>query len=164
MKNEFGNEEHAKPYSEELHDEYRWTEDEIHNKIDLDNYNLIDNPEKKGIDKLIVDSNGNVEGGIDVESHGKYWHDEFPFSSVHFLVRKEKFVSDEMKNYYILVNDDMTDCCMMSMNELIKYRKIRNKVSTEGKRTDIFWDVPNDDCTWGWDSVNKKLNEVFNNE
>ena len=150
---------HYKPYSEYSHSKYKWLETLIIQRLCIRNHHLQSNSDKFGIDVLVLDNKGAVVGGLEIESHGKYWRSyPFPYDTVHFLGRKAKYINEN--NFYILTN--VKNAVMIKMDKLLNY-KPSNMTNTSVVEEPIY-DVPIEECVEGWGNINIALNAYFNKE
>lgn len=147
-----------KPYSQEMDKDNKWVEMLILGKIVVSNHKVIKNPDKYGIDLLVLNSVEETVGGIECEKHGKYWLKTFDFPTVHFLGRKAKFVNSRC--FYLMVNLDGSNVVMISFAELPKCPTIlKDTPHTHGES---FYEVSKERCVWGWVRVNEKLDQFYN--
>lgn len=149
---------HRKPFSPRSYRENKWVEDLIEKKVEIAGYRLMHNPDKHGIDLLIVNRHGKAIGGIEAEWHGRYWKKNFPFETVHFLGRKIKYIKPHY--FYMMVNNDGSEALMIPLTDLPKYeiKKMDNRLCDE----EGIFDVPNEKCIWGWKDINNYLDYYFN--
>jgi len=150
---------HYKPYDETLDGSFKWAESIVNNYVIIPHHYVKANPDKYKIDFLVYKDDF-VVGGLEVESHGKYWKNyEFPFNTVHFLGRKIKLIQPNC--FYILVNNEGDNACMIPFSKLREFRV----VELDNKRVDRehFFDVPNSSCIFRWENILKHLDNHFNN-
>jgi hypothetical protein len=114
-------------------------------------YYLEENPDKFGVDFLLLNTYCQVRGFVEIESHAKHWFEHFPFETVHFLGRKLKYVKPN--SYYIMINYNGVSSVMLPFEELKKYDVIR--MDTAVFKEDAIIDVPIDKCVWGWGNISK---------
>ena len=82
-----------KPFSQENYNKYEHCETMLLEKIVIPHHRLKRNPDRHGIDVLVIrNKDGRKVGGLEAESHAKYWAEQFPFNTVHFLGRKTKYI------------------------------------------------------------------------
>ena len=148
-----------KPYDKDLHREVAWTENRLQKQIQINGCSIIRNPDKYGIDFYVMKDNV-ILGGIEVELHGKYWKETFPFQTVHFLGRKAKCI--EKHCFYIMVNEDYSDALMIPFTQLEKFKT--DKIETTYTTKEPIFDIPLECCTWGWLNIIAELNLYFKNE
>ena len=148
-----------KPFEKSNYDKYSNLEEMVMSKIIIEHCSIEKNPNQYGIDLLIKNKDKTV-GGIEVESHGKYWTDIFPFDTVHFLGRKTKF--KDMDNYYLMTSAGFKNCVMINFNQLKdEYKTIQDN---ESCNNEPIYAIPKDQCIFGWDKVMIFLNNKFNNK
>ena len=100
------------------------------------------NPDQYGIGLLASGPKGYYE--IEVEVKHNWTGPQFPFGTVHFAGRKEKFIKDSERNLFIMLNDGLTHCLVVNGKELSKGTKVHKRtVYTEGED---FIEVPLDQC------------------
>jgi len=149
-----------KPFSKKLYDMYNYLENIVIEKINIKNHSLTKNKDRYGID-IVIKKEENVVGGIEVESHGKYWKSIiFPFNTVHFLGRKKKFIGDN--NYYLMLNESCTNCVVIPTKKLNdEFLTLQNN---EKCNNEYIYDVPKNKCIFGWDNINLFLNNEINGD
>ena len=99
------------------------------------------NPDKYGIDVLAT-KNGE-QYGFEVEVKHNWQGEKFPFNTVHFSARKQKFIG--FNHLFTMLNDDRS-CVLVVDEQALRAAKI---VSKQTKYTDneLFIAVPIHDCT-----------------
>jgi hypothetical protein len=148
-----------KEFSSELYNVFSPLEEKVINKIKIENCSIEKNLNQYGIDLIIV-KNGYVMGGIEVESHEKYWKNNFPFNTVHFLARKEKYKG--YNNFYLMVSKGCCNALMINFMKLKDdYKIIQDNVLCY---EEILYDVPVEKCIVGWDGINQHLSYVCNKD
>lgn len=148
--------EEYKPFSPGNYEKYSPLEKQTIEKINLNNYSIMKNPDKYGID-LLITYKDKIIAGLEVESHAKYWENEFPFKTVHFLGRKKKY--KENNNFYIMISAECKNCVLLPFNELLdEYLVIQNN---ESCKNEPIYDIPKEKCIFGWNEVNKYLNKYL---
>ena len=146
-----------KTFSQDKYIKFNIIEDIVKNKIDIDNYEITKNPDKYGID-LLIKRNNVIIGGIEVESHSKYWVFDFPFETVHFLGRKTKFIGKN--NFYLMTSKNNLNCVLINFNQLCTdYLKTMDNSDCENEP---IYKIPANQCIFGWDEANSYLNTIFN--
>jgi hypothetical protein len=148
-----------KPFSRSTYNKYKIYEELLIDNINIDNHSLINNPDEHGIDVLVLDEDNKILGGLEAESHGKYWIDKkFPFRTCHFLYRKKKYIAEG--NFYIMMNRKATNGLMIPFVNLPRHKL---KIMTNNSvRNEKFFDVPIKECIVGWKKINIELNHYFN--
>lgn len=147
-----------KKYSAENHEKYKIFESFLMDNISIEEHTLAKNPDVHGIDVLVLNAENTPVGGLEAESHGKYWStDEFPFDTVHFLHRKNKYI--DVNNFYIMMNRDASTALMLPFTKLKKYKPCTRNTSL--CRDELMFDIPTYECIWGWEEINKYLNKYF---
>lgn len=100
------------------------------------------NPDQYGIDLLASGPKGSYE--IEVEVKHNWQGPQFPFGTVHFAGRKEKFIKGSERNLFIMLNDGLTHCLVVDGKALAKGKRIHKRtVYTEGEQ---FIEVSIDAC------------------
>jgi hypothetical protein len=146
-----------KPFSKDNFDKYKHLEKVVIDKIKIDNCILEKNSDEYGIDLVIINNN-KIVGGLEVESHAKYWTYSFPFNTVHCLGRKKKYTAD--KNFYLLLSAEARNCILVSFDKM-QDKYLLNQTNCSCKDEPIY-DIPNNECIFGWNEINIFLNELFN--
>jgi hypothetical protein len=147
-----------KPFSEGNYDKYSPLEEQVKSYLYIYGMDIVSNPDKYDIDLLIVDD-GDIIGGIEVESHAKYWDDEFPFDTVHFLGRKLKYT--QAGSFYLMVSAELKNAVIIHFPDLYSYDMIEK--DNESCDNEPFIEIPKDDCVFGWHNINLYLNRFYSN-
>ncbi len=146
-----------KPFSIGNYKKYSPLEKFIAEKISIENHKILKNPDKYGIDLIII-NNEKICGGLEIESHGKYWIDAFPFDTVHFLGRKKKYIGNN--NFYLLCSQENKNAVIINFLKLTdNFIVENNNVSCE---KELFYDIPKEECLFGWNKIIMYLNNYFN--
>jgi hypothetical protein len=150
-----------KPFSEKAYWKFSIFEQILKDNVEISNHEIVRNPDRYGIDLLVLNEDGMVVGGLEAESHGKYWGDKgFPFKTCHFLYRKKKYI--EPHHFYVMINRSGKEALMMPFWELENHNtKIINNAACRGEK---FYDVPIRSCIMGWDDINDYLEKYFNGD
>ena len=146
-----------KPFDTDAYLQFSPLERIVRTKILIPNHQLIKNPEPYGIDLLVVNAEG-IQGGIEVESHEKYWTKEFPFDTVHFLGRKQKYTGEN--NFYLMCSKNNANAVVINFLRLTDDLRIIN--DNENCIEEPMYDVPRDQCVFGWTAIAEHLDSHFN--
>lgn len=113
----------SKPFSEELYESddsakhlvIAWLRSRGH-EIDV-------NPDQYGID--LVGSFNGMPSAWEVEVKHNWKGDEFPFDTVHYSVRKRKFVQPDVKTWFITLNHERTRAVVFSHKHFMEGRLVQ---------------------------------------
>jgi hypothetical protein len=151
-----------KPFSESSYEKFAPIEYDVMRKLQIHNCKVDKNVDKYGIDLIVYKQYDDIFiaiGGIEVESHSKYWGGyTFPFFSVHFLVRKKKYAGPN--NFYLMTAADLKNVCLCPFDTVTEAEIIY--VDSKYVTEEPIYDVPVELCIWGWKQVNSYLSEFFN--
>jgi hypothetical protein len=149
-----------KPFSQDLFNKFNEIVlNHIIVNLKFNNYFLEYNPDKYGIDLVILNLESKVCGYIEGEYHGKYWNGlNFPFKTAHFLGRKNKYNGNN--SYYIMTNNDGKSAIMIPFNNLIKFKQI--PINNIYMNKEMMYDVPLKECILGWDKIIKYIEKDLN--
>lgn len=146
-----------KPFDEDLYSLYSPAEKIVCEHLYIHKHKVVKNTDKYGIDLTVKNQLQAIVGGIEVEWHGKYWKDKFPFDTVHFLYRKKKY---GLKNcFYIMTNESGDSALMIGFDELLEHQT--KEFDNVLMRNEMMWDVPLDHCIIGYRDINYCLNSHF---
>lgn len=153
--------ENFKPFSQASYDANQVFEEKVRQKLSIENHTIIKNPNKHGIDLLVIrNSDGEVVGGIEVENRSGRWSDGFKPSEVIVYGRKVKY---NKKNYFIIIlSREMLNCCMKLLPEIFEYPVTQR--DTFYVKNEYVFVTPPDSWIWGWNNVIEYLNMWFNKE
>ena len=117
------------------------TQDWVKEIIDEEDY---------GVDLEVIDNKGRSHL-FEAEVKGNYpWTDKdsFPFDTVSFLGRKEKWKDKGF--YYVLVCAETQALCIAHSSEIFdeKFREVRRINTGHRNGLDAFYRVPKDLCRW----------------
>lgn len=99
------------------------------------------NPDKYGIDVLAT-KNGD-EYGFEVEVKHNWRGEKFPYNTVHFSARKQKFIG--FNQLFVMLNDERS-CALVVDEQVLRAAKIVSK-RTKYTDSELFIAVPVRDCT-----------------
>jgi hypothetical protein len=147
-----------KPFEQSYFDEHEKYEYLSMPKIIIDGYEIKHNTFEKAIDLVITTKDGRIAGAIDIESKKRYWKTDgyFPFKSVHFFQRKGKYAV-QPNSFYIIVSEDLSQAVMIPIKKMLLYPIVY--IKTDRGHVEAVHDVPNKDCVWGWNNINKAIGE-----
>jgi hypothetical protein len=128
----------SKPFSEELYESddsakhlvIAWLRSRGH-EIDV-------NPDQYGID--LVGSFNGMPSAWEVEVKHNWKGDEFPFDTVHYSVRKRKFVQPDVKTWFITLNHERTRAVVFSHKHFMEGRLVQK--STIYTQDEWFVEIP----------------------
>jgi len=106
-------------------------------------YTIQDNPKKRGVDLLVFNGDKHIFN-IEVEVK-KVWASgvTFPYNTVQFPERKEKYAKLEVPTLFVMFNKDQTKYLAVTDRDLIESPKVM--VSNKYVRTgENFFQVPKD--------------------
>lgn len=100
----------------------------------LEDYNVIDNPKKMGVDLIVQDKDGNTMFYVECEIK-KVWKSEFTYTDVQFPFRKEKYCLLDKPTYFIMLNYDLSQFLVVKHNDMLASPKeiVRNKYVPYGE-------------------------------
>lgn len=98
------------------------------------------NPDKYGIDLLAFKDW--MDYGFEVEVKHNWVGEEFPFKTVHFSARKQKFIAPN--NYFTMLNDDRS-CVLVVSGPTLLYSSVVSK-DTKFTSDEQFISVPLKEC------------------
>ena len=105
-------------------------------------YNVVDNPKKRGVDLLIYKKGKHV---LNIECEIKrVWKGEtFPYESLQIPARKEKYAILDVPTVFVVLNDDKTSYLSVTGDVLVNSPKkeVPNKYVYKGE---YFFQVPLD--------------------
>lgn len=132
----------SKPFSQELYDR---DDKAKHKVIDWLSRHGIDahvNPDQYGIDLIGSGPRGKYE--IEVEVKHNWSGDTFPFSTVHFSARKDKFASDNPNNFFIMLNHEQTHAMIVTGKAILNGERVTKQ--TIYTQAEDFIAVPANSC------------------
>lgn len=131
-----------KPFDQELYDN-----DDDAKLIVIDWLKRFDfdahvNPDQYGIDVLASKRKNNYAFEVEVKHNwtGEY----FPYETVHFSSRKEKFLDDERQTFFVMLNHELTHGLVVT-REALKSSERVNK-NTKYTSDESFMSVPIGRC------------------
>lgn len=103
-------------------------------------FNVIDNPKKRGVD-LLVYKDGKHVANIECEIKLVWKGPKFPYSTIQFAERKEKYAIDKVPVVFCMFNADRTNHVTVTGDVLIASPKaeVPNKYVYKGE---YFFQVP----------------------
>lgn len=130
-----------KPFSKSLHD----ANDEIAKEKgisflqNLSNKTVIENPDRYGIDLLMLGCKGSVIGSADVEIKHTWRGERFSFKTIHLPYRKKKFVKEN--SFFLIFNKDLSYVAILTDKDILNsdVKKLKNKYSKSGE--ELFFDI-----------------------
>jgi hypothetical protein len=101
-------------------------------------HNILVNPDQYGID--LVGSFNGMPSAWEVEVKHNWKGDEFPFDTVHYSVRKRKFVQPDVLTWFITLNHDRTKAVVFSHKHFMEGRLVQK--STIYTQDEWFVELP----------------------
>lgn len=98
------------------------------------------NPDQYGID-VLADRDGD-RYGFEVEVKHNWQGDQFPFSTVHFSARKQKFIG--WNHFFTMLNDERT--CVLVVDEAALRASPVVEKATKFTEAELFIAVPKKAC------------------
>ena len=137
-------ENRSKVFDQQLHDENDSPAREVVKRLySYIGYQLIDNPNKYGVD--LIDN----ESGLCVEVERRLvWEDgQFPFDTVNFLSRKKKFFEDNKYYFsdYAIVSKSMTRVGIIDKDSLMHFvntTKVEENPNRYVNEGELFYKIP----------------------
>ena len=100
---------------------------------------IVLNPDQYGIDLLGIDRSDRMcAWEVEVKHNWKCY--EFPFDTVHYSVRKRKFVKPDVVTWFITLNHERTRGVVVSGNDVMEARIIQK--STIYMQDEWFMEIP----------------------
>lgn len=108
--------------------------------LDKRKYKIEENPKKRGVD-LLVYNKGEHIFNIECEIKRVWTGKDFPYESVQFPERKEKFAKLDKPTLFIMFNKDQSAFLAVDSRDLVKSPKVEvpNKYVYSGE---LFFQVP----------------------
>jgi hypothetical protein len=130
----------SKPFSKELYDDDDDAKYVVIGWLERQGYAAWVNPDQYGIDVLALKDFD--EYGFEVEVKHNWTGDRFPFGTVHFSARKQKFVAP---NHFFTMLNDARSCVLVVDGGTLASARV---VSKETKYTsgELFIEVPVGRC------------------
>jgi hypothetical protein len=100
------------------------------------------NPDQYGIDVLA--KKRKLEYAFEVEVKHNWTGEEFPYDTVHFSARKQKFLDSDRQTFFMMLNDDLTHALMVSSSALESSQIVRK--DTKYTSDESFISVPKSKC------------------
>lgn len=106
-------------------------------------FNVVDNPKKRGVDLLVYNKDGKHVANIECEIKLVWKTPEFPYDNVQFPERKEKYAVGEVPTVFLMLNYDRSSYLTVTGDVLITSPKkeVPNKYVYKGE---LFFQVPKD--------------------
>lgn len=98
------------------------------------------NPDQYGIDVLATKHDQRY--GFEVEVKHNWCGDRFPFSTVHFSARKQKFIG--WNHMFMMLNDDRS-CVLIADESTLRAAKVVSK-QTKYTSDELFLEIPKKQC------------------
>jgi len=102
-------------------------------------HNILVNPDQYGIDLIGIDRSDRP-CAWEVEVKHNWKGHEFPFDTVHYSVRKRKFVQPDVKTWFITLNHERTRAVVFSHKHFMEGRLVQK--STIYTQDEWFVEVP----------------------
>jgi hypothetical protein len=132
-----------KAFSQELYDTDDKAKHLIIDYLESNGWDAWVNPDKYGIDLLALDPNG-IEYQVEVEVKHNWTGDRFPYPTLHFSERKQKFIDGQRMTLFMTINHDLTHALVAFEQELSEARTIVK--DTSYTKQEKFLEVSSHGC------------------
>lgn len=112
----------------------------VKNALKGSEYQVIDNPKKRGVDLLLYKDSQHI-ANIECEIKRVWKNAEFPYDSIQIPDRKTKYTELEKPTIFVMLNNDQTSYLALSQQTLLASPKkeVPNKYVYKGE---MFFQVP----------------------
>lgn len=133
----------SKPFSQDLYDQNdQKAKARIIDWLQTNGITAWENPDQYGIDLLGTGPRGSYQ--FEVEVKHNWSGPDFPFATVHFSARKDKFASDNPNNFFVMLNHEHTHALIVPGRSLVSGKRvIKSTKYTQGEQ---FIEIPVAGC------------------
>lgn len=98
-------------------------------------FNIVDNPKKRGVDLLVYDKNGKHVANIECERKLVWSGKDFKYEDINFPHRKEKYALLEKPTIFVMFNKEMDNYLTVTGDVLITspLKEVPNKYLYKGE-------------------------------
>lgn len=133
----------SKPFSQDLYDQNDLgAKSKIIDWLQTNGITAWENPDQYGIDLLGTGPRGNYQ--FEVEVKHNWSGPDFPFATVHFSARKDKFASDNPNNFFVMLNHEHTHALIVPGRALVSGKRVIK--STKYTQDEQFIEIPVAGC------------------
>lgn len=132
----------SKPFSQDLYNQDDHAKLKVITWLEAHGITAWVNPDQYGIDLLGTGPRGNYQ--IEVEVKHNWSGPEFPFATVHFSARKDKFASDDLNNFFVMLNDEQTHALIVPGRALVSGKRVTK--ATKYTQAEDFIEIPANSC------------------
>jgi hypothetical protein len=129
----------SKPFSEALYGEDDSAKHLVVEWLRARGHDIGVNPDEYGID-LVGNDRGGLPSAWEVEVKHNWKGSEFPFDTVHYAVRKRKFVQPDVKTWFITLNHERTRAVVFAHKHFMEGRLVQK--STIYTQDEWFVEIP----------------------
>ena len=129
----------SKPFSEELYESDDSAKHLVIEWLNRRGHRICVNPDQYGIDLIGLDRSERP-CAWEVEVKHNWKGDQFPFDTVHYSVRKRKFVQPDVKTWFITLNHERTRAVVFSHEHFMEGRLVQK--STIYTQDEWFVEIP----------------------
>lgn len=114
----------SKPFSAELYDDDDSAKHLVVEWLNRRGHKIGVNPDQYGIDLVGLDRSDRPSAW-EVEVKHNWKGDQFPFDTVHYAVRKRKFVQPDVMTWFITLNHERTRAVVFSHKHFMEGRLVQ---------------------------------------
>ncbi len=92
---------------------------------------------------------------LELEVKNNWQGKNFPFKDIQFLAKKHKFARLDLPTYWVLFNEDCSECGIIPMRKILVCEL--DIVNCKGIGRDYFYRIPREEMLWGKDKIERFL-------
>lgn len=167
------NKTNTKPFSQAEYNRYNAFAVELLQK-DLPMFYVHKPQENFGIDTFVYVSEKLFDAGdaplfaveLEVKKSGNWGEEQYPYSTVHFLARKTKYLAQPCIPFFVQYNAAGTNALLLPYSFVPTYplKQLHGATSSDGTKSDDYvYDVPLEACTFGRENLQSGIIQYYAN-